>query len=59
MGLIPGGKRRKEQAKLAKAERKLVELQTAQIREEAADGKPWYMQPTTGAAIRSAIRNRA
>jgi hypothetical protein len=42
-----------EQAKSAKASRKAEEQAAAQ---EQAEGKPWYLQPTLGAAIRSAGR---
>ena len=71
MGLLPGAKGRKQRAKLARAERKLIEVQTAQLRkearaerkqadqlrEEAAEGQPWYAQPTVSAMIRNARRD--
>ena len=57
------------QAKLAKAERKAVTHERkaedaghreaeAEQREQAAEGLPWYRQPTLGAAIAAARKNK-
>jgi hypothetical protein len=51
MGLLPGGKARKEQAKVLKIQREALE-------EERAAELPWYAQPSVGAALRNAARRR-
>lgn len=50
MGLLPGGKARKEQAKILKLQREALEEERAEL--------PWYAQPSGGAALRNAARRR-
>jgi hypothetical protein len=49
-------KRDKQQAKLSKAERKVVE-ELHEKQDEAAEGLPWYRQRTLGAQITTAMKD--
>jgi hypothetical protein len=60
MGLIhtrASKKRGREQAKLAKAERKGLKEELHEKQDEAAEGLPWYRQRTLGAQITTAMKD--